>query len=304
VQERGGPRPFDVATRAIIETDPAGWLAWIGLPADGPVRPIDSDVTSVLAAVDKVLRVDARPPWLAHLELQTTRDPALPARLLQYHAVLLHRHRIPVATTLVLLSPKAASRTLTGHFEQRGPDGEATVSFSYRVVRLWQRPVRELLQGGLGVLPLAPLAALRPEQLPAVLDHLDARFEREASSPSAVDELWAATLLLMGVRYDRDAILALGQRVQRMRESVTYQIILEEGEERGLERGLAQGEELGRAREARELLLELGTDKFGPPDVVTTRILGEIEDRATLELLIRGLFAASSWSELLAPIAR
>jgi hypothetical protein len=27
VQERGGPRPFDVATRGLIETDPVGWLS-------------------------------------------------------------------------------------------------------------------------------------------------------------------------------------------------------------------------------------------------------------------------------------
>ena len=32
----------------------------------------------------------------------------------------------------------------------------------------------------------------------------------------------------MGVRYDRDEITDLIQRVRRMRESVTYQIILEE----------------------------------------------------------------------------
>jgi hypothetical protein len=81
-----------------------------------------------------------------------------------------------------------------------------------------------------------------------------------------------------------------------MRESVTYQIILEEG----IEKGRAEG----RADEARELLLELGTEKLGAPDVVTARALTEIEDRATLERLIRGLFAATSWAELLAPIPR
>jgi hypothetical protein len=55
---------------------------------------------------------------------------------------------------------------------------------------------------------LAPLAAVNPERLPEILDRLDERFEREA--PSSADELWGATILLMGIRYDRDVMLGLG----------------------------------------------------------------------------------------------
>jgi hypothetical protein len=65
MQEGAGPRPFDVTTRRLIEADPEGWLAWIGLPADGPVQAIESDVSTVLAEVDKVLRVDGPRPTLA-----------------------------------------------------------------------------------------------------------------------------------------------------------------------------------------------------------------------------------------------
>jgi predicted transposase YdaD len=286
VQERGGPRPFDVATRGLIETDPVGWLSRLGLPIDGPVHAVDSEVSAVLAEVDKVLRVGGASPWLAHLELQVSHDPGLPRRLLQYHAILLHRHQIPVVTTVVLLRRQAQARELTGHFEQRGPAGELTVSFNYNVVNLWERPVDELLTGGLGVVPLAPLAAFEPARLPQILDDLNQRFEQEA--PSAAADLWAATALLMGVRYDRGAIRGLMQRVRRMRESVTYQIILEEGELQG------------RIREARDLLIQLGAERLGPPDATTIATLDAIEDRAVLEGLIRGLFTANTWQALLA----
>ncbi|MCC7372503.1 MAG: Rpn family recombination-promoting nuclease/putative transposase [Chloroflexi bacterium] len=296
MQERGGPRRFDVASRTLIDSDPAGWLTWVGLPVDGPVSTIESDVSTVLAVVDKVLRVDGPTPWLAHLEVQASRDRFLPVRLLQYHALLLHRHDVPVATTVVLLRPEANAPELTGTFEQRGPSGDPTILFRYGVVRLWERPVDELLAGSLNVAPLAPLAAFHPDRLADVLDRLDERFSRESPSPSLTDELWAATLLMMGVRYTEEQIRGLSERVQRMRESVTYQMIVNEGIERGIEQGIERGE----VRGARRILLGLGTHKFGPPDPETSEALERIEDVAALEQLAEGVLDASSWPELLA----
>jgi predicted transposase YdaD len=292
VQERGGPRPFDVATRGLIEADPAGWLAWLGLPLDGPVRAIDSDVSAVLAAVDKVLLVDGTAPWLAHLELQASRDRDLPLRLHEYNAILRYRHRIRVRTTVVLLRRNVYGGELTGHLQDIEADGEVTLSFKYRVVRLWERPVDELLNGSLGVLPLAPLAAFEPDRLPHILDHLGQRFEEEAQAQ--VGDLWAATALLMGVRYDRDEITDLIQRVRRMRESVTYQIILEEGREEGRE----QGERLGRLREARDVILRLGTQRLGQPSANVATTLDAIEDLSLLNRMIDAVLTARSWDDI------
>jgi len=195
VQERGGPRPFDVATRRLIESDPAAWLALAGLPPDGPIRPLDSDATTVLAQVDKVLQVDGPSPWLAHLELQVGRDDVLPRRMLQYHVLLLHRHEFPVASTVILLRPGADSPEMSGYFEQRGPHGEVTVTFNFGVVRIWKQPVEPLLAGPLGTLPLAPVSAVDVRRLPAIIRRMDERVRREAS-PNEAGELWAATLLL------------------------------------------------------------------------------------------------------------
>ena len=50
-------------------------------------------------------------------------------------------------------------------------------------------------------------------------------------------DLWAATALLIGVRYDGDEITDLIQRVRRMRESVTYQIISRRGSRKAVSRG-------------------------------------------------------------------
>ena len=58
------------------------------MTVDGPVRVIDSEVSTVLAEVDKVLRVEGPSPWIGHLELQSSYDPTMPERMLVYFAVL------------------------------------------------------------------------------------------------------------------------------------------------------------------------------------------------------------------------
>ena len=298
VQAGPGPRPFDTTTRRLIETDPEGWLAWLGLPVDGPIETIESDVSTVLAEVDKVLRVNGPTPWIAHVEFQASHDPLLPLRLLQYHALLLRRHLQPNVSTVVLLRSDADGADLSGYFEQRGPTGAVTVTLAYEVVRLWERSVDEVLAGGLGVLPLAPLAAVETDRVPEIIGRLRERFEREAS-PSETGELWAATMLLLGLRYDEHEARQILRGARGMRESSTYRAILEEGRVEGRVEGREEGHEEGRVDEARRFVLRLGARKFGEPDARTAAVLEQIDDLDTLERLGDGLLVVSSWAELL-----
>jgi predicted transposase YdaD len=292
VQEGPGPRPFDVATKRLIADDPKGWLSWVGLTVDGPVQPLESDVSTVLADVDKVFRVEAASPWIAHLEVQVSHDPRLPSRLLQYYALLRHRYTRPVESTIVLLRPEAdGPELLSGRLEQHGMAGNLVISFWFRVVRLWERPVDELLSGGIGILPLAPLADVERDRLPAVIRRIDERFAEEAS-PSDVGDLWSATLVLLGLRYDEHEARQLLRGVRGMRESSTYQAILEEGR--------VEGEIRGRVVQARRDVLELGTEKFGPPGTAVVERLDRIENPDILGHLLRGILRASTWQELLA----
>lgn len=77
-----------------------------------------------------------------------------------------------------------------------------------------------------------------------------------------------------------------------MRESSTYQAILAEGR--------AQGERAGRATEAREILLRLGRQRFGPPDRSTWAAVERLADLDRLERVTERLLEAGSWAELLA----
>lgn len=306
MQESRGPRPYDVATRQLIDRDPAAWLIWAGLTVDGPVQALDSEVSTVLAEVDKVLQVDAPAPWLAHLEIQASHDQQLPLRLLEYHALLLHRHKLPVASIVVLLRSQADGSELDGELHCPDPMGDVSLSFQYRVIRVWQRPVEEFLTGGLGILPLAPLAAVQRAEMPAIVERMAARLDREAS-PDVARNLWTATLLLLGLRYDERTAHEVVRNMSWLQESSTYQAILEQGREvgreqgreEGREEGRAQGQEIGRAVEARRMLLRQGEHRFGSPPASVVAAIESISDIDRLEQLSLKLLTATGWDELL-----
>jgi len=284
------PQPSDATTKDLVELHPEDWLAYLGLPR-APVEVVDADVSTVSAAADKVLRVLEPDPWLAHVELQASRDRDLPDRKLLYNVLLERRHRLPVESLVVLLRPEADGPELTGFVERRRPSGRRYLTFEYQVVRAWQVPVASVLAGGLGTLPLAPLAELGSLALPAVIAQMKARLAAEAA-PGEAGRLWTATYVLMGLRYSEAMIAPLLEGVREMEESVTYQAIVRRGRE--------EGREEGRVQATRELLRRLGEKRFGPPPAAVQAALAAITDAAQLERLSERLLDVESWEELLA----
>jgi predicted transposase YdaD len=191
-----------------------------------------------------------------------------------------------VRSLAVVLHRGADSPRLTGLYERGFPGEPADVTLRYRVVRVWQVPAERWLAGGLGVLPLAPLGAVQEAELPAVIAQMKQRLDREVPGGQAA-ELWSAAYILMSVRYEQALIQTLLQGVLAMKESVTYQAILREGE--------AKGE----ANEARKILLLQGRIRFGEPPPQAVAALDAITDVSRLEELGARLLGASSWQELL-----
>ena len=58
---------FDALTRSLLEKYPADWLNQLGLIHGEPVRVMNSDLSSVTAEADKVIRVEGPQPWLVHI---------------------------------------------------------------------------------------------------------------------------------------------------------------------------------------------------------------------------------------------
>ena len=81
-----------------------------------------------------------------------------------------------------------------------------------------------------------------------------------------------------------------------MKESSFYQMILAEGEAKGVAEGVAKG----KVEEARRILLRPGPRRFGPPDPGRSRRSSRRTPVERIEGLIERLLEVSSWEELLA----
>jgi hypothetical protein len=174
------------------------------------------------------LRVGDEPPWLVQVELQASWDGTLPRRVLKYNVLLHDRHELPVHSVVVLLRPEADHPGLTGSYLYQSPRGAGRVEISYQVLRVWRMPVEAFLSGGLGTLPLAPLADVSREALPAVIQRMGERLRAEGE-PSQVAQVWTAAYLLMGCDTRRNSL------------SSSYQESLRWKNQRRIKRSLPRG---------------------------------------------------------------
>jgi predicted transposase YdaD len=220
---------------------------------------------------------------------ETLYEKKFPQRLLRYNVLLSYRHELPVHSVAVLLCRAADGPELTGVLNQRSPDGagRCRLEFHYQVVRVWELDVAQLLAGGIGTLPLAPLAARTDDEMPAIVAALMRRVDPKDTSAD-VKEFWTAVGLLAGLRYPWESIKHWFAGVTAMTESSMYQGLLQEGRAEG------------RAEGARRILLRQGELRFGPADAAARTTLETIADLEQLERLSECLLTASSWAELLA----
>jgi hypothetical protein len=185
--------------------------------------------------------------------------------------------------------------TLSGIYRRSLPGGPDHLEFHYGVVRAWQQPVEPVLLGGLGTLPMAPVTRLDGMEPEEVIRRMEERIDREPREDAG--KLWSATGILMGLQYHREEVAWLLRGVRGMKESSFYQMILEEGEAKGV----AKGEAKGQLKEARRILLRQGERRFGPPDQGTLASLESIGQTERIEELLDRLLDVSSWEELLSP---
>lgn len=277
-------KPFDATPKGLVEIRPLDWPAFLGVVARA-VEVVDADVSTVTAAADKVLLVrTVEGDRIQHLDFQSGPDASVPRRTHGYNALLEERHELPVESVVVLLRPQANLSAINGVYERSLPGAAGPyLHFRYRVIRVWELPVETVLKAGISVLPLAPISAVRENELPAVIERMKQRLDAEAD-PATVAELWTATKVLLGLRYEAAFVEELLQGVGAMKESTTYQAIKAEG----------------RLEEVRRLLLRLGADRFGTePTTEQEAVIESITEPDRLEALVIRTGHVGTWTELL-----
>jgi hypothetical protein len=291
-------KPYDPALKALVEADPASWPALLGRPT-GPTRVIDADLATISGAADKVVYVAAAEPYLLHLEFVSGHDAAgLPRKLHVRNGLLEDRHDMGVRSAVILLRPEADSPQLTGKYERSFAGEDPYLVFRYQVVRVWELSPEPLLRGGIGLLPLAPISAVTEAQLPGIIQRMKL-FLAGPRRRKQAEAVWAAAYILLGLRYSPALAAQLFRGIVSMKESSTYQAILEEGRTEGRIEGRAEGRAEGAVAEAKKLLRVFGEDKLGTADAQTAAAIDRIDDLSRLEELCRRLATAGSWRELL-----
>jgi predicted transposase YdaD len=276
-------KPFDATLKGMLEASPPDWAELAEVPAKR-VEVVDADVSTVTAATDKVLRVDNQ--RILHYDFQTGPDARLPRRTHGYSALLEDRHYLPAQSIVVLLRPEANLRTINGVYTRTLPgEKKPCLAFRYKMLRVWQLPVKRLL-AGVSLAPLAPIGAVRREDLPRVIEQMDERFA-EVADRTLVAEMWTATGILMGLRYEGAFVESLLQGVVRMEEeSAYYQYIVTKT----------------RLQDARRMLLQVGEDRLGaPPNPEQRAVIEAFTNPEQVERLVVRTGHVSSWAELLSP---
>jgi predicted transposase/invertase (TIGR01784 family) len=137
---------------------------------------------------------------------------------------------------------------------------------SFQVIRLWEENTPQFFHHP-GLLPFAILSNTDdPEQ---VLSQVSRSLET-ISQKQVQSNLAAATSILAGLVLNRETIKKI-LRSDIMRESVIYQDILGEGEEKGRregrQEGLQEGRQEGKEEKARQIALKMLSAGFPIPEI-------------------------------------
>lgn len=291
-------KPYDSTLKELVERHPRPWLRLLlGHDVDD-VQVIYADLATIVAEADKLFRIRGPRPYIVHTEFEASYKADSPLKGLRYGVLARCRHGLPVQTIFVLRRPEADGNAFTGTLEEELPDGTKYLLFRYNVVRVWELPAEQVLAGDLATLPLAAIARVSEQELPAVIRRIDERIEHEAG-PGEAAELRLATSMLLGLTHSGESLTNLLRGVGDMKESAMYQLILEEGRVEGRVEGWEMGREEGKLQGEREVLRRLGEKKLGPMSLEIRARFERISDPDRLQELVDRLLEVTSWEELL-----
>ncbi len=285
------PFPFDATLKELGQDSPREFLAAVDEPPTRSVILLNVDLSTVTTSADLIFGLGDPLEEIIHVDCQSGPDADLPLNVMALNTLLHRRFKVPVHSIILLLRPRAQHPQLTGALRYEPRPGRGKMDFGYEIVPVWEWQVETVLEGPLGLLPLAPLCQLPAEStleagLAGVVQRLVERLQTEAT-PERGKKLITAAFVLTGLRIDRDLAVQLVQGVRGMKESSTYQYILEEGRH--------EGEAVG----AQRILLRQGRKHLGEPDAATLTLLHSITDMDRLERMGDRIILATSWQDLL-----
>lgn len=307
---------YDAAWKATLETflQPCLLLAfprladqidWSAPPCflDTELQEIVRDSDAGPMRVDKLVEVQrkngAKDVLLIHVEVQAQQDAQLPFRMFRYLCHIVDRFGRMPTSLVILADPNPRWRPKA--YEFCGP--ASSLRFDYATCKLADLDLEPWIKAGNPVARVVEahrlaqgtgrnMRARRSGKLGLVRQLLESGMEE--SDVREVMRLihWLLALPEEEVELRKD-VKQLEASMQTKRRSTYERIVWEEGLEQGLEQGL----ERGRHAAARDLLLDLVSDRFGPcADELRARVHA-IEDEARLRALARSVLTTSTLAE-------
>lgn len=276
------PKPFDATLKGLIVSRPADWLRQLGVPVTAEPEILSVDLSTVTAAADALIKVG---DLVVHIDLESGPDDSLARRMLLYNVLAHHRTGLPVHSIVVLLRANAVGRS-SDAVEYAPRPGKGELRFRFETVKAWELPSEEVLNAGIGFLPLAvlgkpPVGQTREQALPAIVARIA---ERTAGEPqSGIDLLLTAAYVLSTMHFAPSVASAIFNRVIGMKDLPGYQFIMEEGA----------------IDHTRQIILKQGHIRFGEPDEKQKNKLAAIEDLARLDRIAVEVLRAKDWDALL-----
>jgi len=188
------------------------------------------ELAAVTRRLDFVLKLKrGSEVYLRHLEFEMRHRPDLALRVFEYAAGLTAKHRLPVASTVIILTPPAPA-TLAHEERIRG---EVECHRRIRVVRLWRMRPAAAMRLGLGG---AALVGLMGKPDVRVLQTAARRIWL-GTRPGRHVDLWAVLRMLSEGRYT-------ARELERVvpKEVVMASSLFAEAKRRGRAEGRAEGE--------------------------------------------------------------
>ena len=281
------------------------WLAGVRVPPPSPraepdyMRYYEFDPTKEQLGVDSFIEVkDLRGNRaVIHIRMQSQYEPDVGKTIWKENEKVHRQQDLPVSSVVILLHEGADGPNVTGEYAPIPRPGQKPGdTFRYTVARAWEKTPGELLAGGLGILPLAPMSNLTEAELPGVIQRMGEIIGKQAK-PEDAAKLWLSTYFFMGLRYPTDLVKnLLADFMPLIRSTENYQGVLAKGYVQGVSQGMVEGP----IRAAKSLVRTQGEKRFGPPDAASAGALDAANDLEHLERLAERLLDAGSWPELLA----
>ncbi len=280
--------PWDNSLKTFINENPQDFVSWLLEDAQFKKKLQTEFKTRTIRADGLLEAVQHGKDMLLQIEFQSTNDPTIGERLLEYSFEAKRTHNLPVDSCVIYL--RDVGEVPQSPLRWPLPDDRQVSRFDYQIIELAKVPTEELRQKDLkGLLPLLILTkdGATHEVVEEVISKLVAAEQQELLP---MVELLSSLVFTSGP--DKEWILWRFNQMQNiLRETWAYQKITQEAREEGREEGKLEG--------LRRAILKIVQKHFPEMENVTQKQIEGITNPASLEDSLVNISSAQNLQEAL-----